>query len=91
MEFRFETKLRNYKILRICTLLFVHTFSELTMTPDLLWKGSRIHIFSVIFVINMIFMNVDDFHVETLIDYRFKVTFAHGFHYLSQDIGTASR
>ena len=38
------------------------------MTPDLLRKGPRIHIFSVIFVINMILMNVDNIHIETLID-----------------------
>ena len=28
-------------------MFFVHTFSELTMALDLLWKGSPIHILSV--------------------------------------------
>ena len=35
-------------------MLFAYTFSQLTITPHLLWKGPRIHIFSVIFVISMI-------------------------------------
>ena len=58
----------SYKILYICTLLFVHIFSEVTMTSDLLWKGCHISIFRVIFVISNILINVDNFHVETLID-----------------------
>ena len=41
------------------------------MKPDLLWKASDIHVFSAIFVISMMLMNVDNFHVETL---------ANGFH-----------
>ena len=47
---------------------YVYTFPELTMTLDLLWKGSHIHIFSVIFFISMMLMNLDNFHVETLLD-----------------------
>ena len=57
-----------YKTLYIYTLLFVHIFSELTMTSDLLWKGCHIPIFRGIFVISMILINVDNFHVKTLID-----------------------
>ena len=69
IEFRFERKLLFcYKILYICKFLFVHRFSELTMTSDLLWKGCHIAIFRVIFVISKILMNVDNFHVEALID-----------------------
>ena len=53
-----QNRLFRYKTLYICTQLFVHTFSQLTMTPDLLWKGPHIHISSVIFVISMMLMNV---------------------------------
>ena len=60
------------------------------MTPDLLWKGSHIHIFSVIFVKSVMLMNLHNFHVETIID-SIKVTFAYGFHSLSQDIGSVLR
>ena len=44
----------------VCTFaqLFVHTFSQLTITPDLLWKGLQVHIPSLIFVISMMLMNV---------------------------------
>ena len=72
MEFRFETKLccfvTRYVTSHIYTLLFVHIFSELTMTSDLLWKGCHVPIFRVIFVISTILISVDNFHVETLID-----------------------
>ena len=40
------------------TKLFLHTFSQFTMAPDLLWKGPHIYISSVLFVISMMFMNV---------------------------------
>ena len=33
--------------------IFVHTFSQLTIAPNLLWKGRHIHISSVIFAISM--------------------------------------
>ena len=55
-------------VLYIFILLFVHTSSELAMTSDLLSEGSHIHMFSVIFVISMILMNVDNLHIETLTD-----------------------
>ena len=48
IEFHFETRLQ----------LFVYTFSQFTMTPDLFRKGHHIHISSVIFVISMMLMNV---------------------------------
>ena len=57
-----------YKILYICTSLSVYIFSELTITTDLLWKGSLIPIFRVVFAISMILINVDNIHVEPLID-----------------------
>ena len=44
--------------LSICTYLFIHIFSQLTMTPDLLWKGPHIHISHVIFAISIKLMNV---------------------------------
>ena len=36
----------------------VHTFSQFTMTPDLLWNGPHIHISRIVFAISMILMNV---------------------------------
>ena len=50
-------------VTRLCTFAhsyctFAHTFSQLTRTPGLLWKGSRISISCVIFVLSMILMNV---------------------------------
>ena len=53
-----QNRLFCYKTLYICTELFAHTFFQLTRTPDLLWKESRISISCVIFVISMILMNV---------------------------------
>ena len=52
------------------------------MTGDLLWKGSHIHILIVIFIINMMLMNLDNFHIETITD-SIKVTFADDFHSLT--------
>ena len=74
MKFRFETKLGYFVtryIVHYCTFsycYFVHISSELAMTSDLLSEGSHIHMFSVIFVISMILMNVDNLHIETLTD-----------------------
>ena len=89
MKSRFETKL-GYFVKRYCTFAccYLSTHFLNLMTPDLLWKGSHIHIFTVIFVISIILMNADNLHIETC---RFKVTFTYGFHYLSQDIGATSR
>ena len=57
MEFRFETKIACFVTI-LCTQLFIHTFSQLTMTSDLLGKGPHIHISSIIFVVSMMLMNV---------------------------------
>ena len=57
--FRFETEIIGYLVARLCT--FAHSYSStncLTMTLDLLWNCSHIHISSVIFAMSMKLMNV---------------------------------
>ena len=70
MKSRFETKL-GYFVKRYCTFAYCYLSTHFLnlMTPDLLWKGSHIHIFTVIFVISIILMNADNLHIETC---RFK-------------------
>ena len=53
-----EKQVVLYKIFHICTFIFFHTFSQLTMTPELWRKSPQIHISRFIFVISMMLMNV---------------------------------
>ena len=48
IEFNFKTKIVFF-LTRVGTLThsFAHTFSQLIMAPNLLWKGPHIHISSV--------------------------------------------
>ena len=56
-DFRFETKI-GYFVTKVCTYVaFVHTFSQFTMTQDLLWKGPHIPMSNFVFVITMVLMN----------------------------------
>ena len=59
IEFRFETKIGGF-VTRLCAFAhsYSYTFSQITMAPDLLWKGPHIPISSVIFVLSIMLMNV---------------------------------
>ena len=58
IEFRFETKICCFVTLYICTLLFVHIFSQLTMTISIVERTPHSMLSSFIFVIGMMLTNV---------------------------------
>ena len=52
MAFRFKSKIGCF-VRKLCTFAHGQTFSQLTMTSDLLWKRRNFHISSIIFVISV--------------------------------------
>ena len=57
MAFHFKTKIGCF-VRKLCAFVHVQTFSQLTITSDLLWKRLNIQVSSVIFVKSMKLMGV---------------------------------